>query len=475
MSWKSATCAVVLLGSLPTSGSAADATVAQADGIKSGLERYLGHGPVTVTPAGAAYKIDIELAKVLAVLAPYGVRLDPVTYTLTATPQDDGQWHVVSGGLPVVTMHIRDMTTSVAVNNQHFDGLFDPRLPAFTQATGSYDSLSVGATGKDTTQARQLGHGQQTVAARPAGDGLIDLKLTQTNADYAQEIAFNAVQEGARIALKSGPTQQNTAIDGVHIRALADLWAFLVAHPDKSALTHDQAALKGLLRQALPVFGHWGQDLSFETASAATPFGPVLARSLALHLDLKGLTADGAANLALKADGLTIPTGPLPSWANALMPTGFDLHDGVSGYRLDQAAEAAIDNLDLAGPQPLPQATLDTIGRTIASRDTVTVTIGDSRITTPTVEARFGGEVHFAGPVPSFKVMAHATGLDKAIAAIRTKAGSDPTAAQAIGLIMLVKGYGQAGSDGAFTWDIVGDGTGSVTVNGAPLPVGPPK
>lgn len=476
MSWKTAVCALLLLPGVPATCRAADATAAEAASIKASLERYLGHGPVAVTPAGASYAIDIDLQKVLAVLEPFGIRIDPVTTTMTATPQDDGLWHVVSAGLPLVTVHMRDATTSVAVNNQHFDGLFDPRLPAFTKATSSYDSLSVGATGTEApTQARQLGHGQQTVTGTPAGDGVIDLKLAQTNSDYAQDIAFPDAQGGQRVSIKSGPTVENVAIDGLHVRAVADLWAFLVAHPNKGALIRDQAALKTLLRQALPVFNHWSQDASLDMASAATPVGPVLAHALTGHFDLKGVTADGAASVGLKADGLTIPTGPLPAWAPALVPTSVDLHDAVSGFRLDQAAAAAIDGLDLGAPQLLPQATMNAIGATIAPRDQLTVTIGDSRITTPTVEARFGGEVHFAGPVPSFKVTAHATGLDKATAAIRAKAGQDATASQAIALLMLVKGYGQPDKDGALQWEIVADGTGEITVNGVPLPIGQPK
>ena len=223
------------------------------------------------------------------------------------------------------------------------------------------------------------------------------------------------------------------------------------------------------------MFGHWSQDGSLEAVSVATPIGPVLAHALSTHLDLKGLTADGSATFGIKADGLAIPAGALPAWAPALLPTSIDLHDGVSGYRLDEAAATAITALDLAATQPLSTETLDSIGKTVAPRDQVTVTVGESRITTPTVTARFGGEVHFAGPTPSFKITAHATGLDQAIASIRAHAAQDPAATQAIAIVMLVKGYGRAEADGALTWDILADGTGEITVNGVPLPIGQPK
>lgn len=476
MLWKTAVCALFLLPGMAARAEAADATAAGADTVRTSLERYLGRGPVAVTPAGAAYRIDIDLKKMLAVLEPFGLALDPVTVTMTAAPQEDGLWHVTGGGLPIVTVHMQGATTSVAVNNHRFDGLFDPKLPAFTKATSSYDSVSVGATGADApTQVRQLDHGQQLVTGTPAGDGVVDLKVAQTNSDYAQDIAFDGAEGGQRVSIKSGPTTDGLAVGGLRIRALTDLWAFLVAHPTTAALTGAQADLKALLRQALPVFGHWSQDGSLEAVSVATPIGPVLARSVATHLDLAGLTADGRATLGIKAEGLTIPAGMLPVWAPALLPTAVDLTDSVSGYRLDQAAATAITALDLGAAQPLPPDTMAAIGTTVAPRDQLTVTIGDSRITTPTVAARFGGEVHFAGPVPSFKVTAHAAGLDKAIAAIQGQAAQDPLASQAIALVMLVKGYGRAEPDGGLAWDIMADGTGAILVNGVPLPMGQPK
>ena len=44
-----------------------------------------------------------------------------------------------------------------------------------------------------------------------------------------------------------------------------------------------------------------------------------------------------------------------------------------------------------------------------------------------------------------------------------------------VAMLTLVKGYGKAEGTDAYSWDIAGDGTGAVTVNGVPLPVGPSK
>ena len=481
----SKTAAWTLAALLSGSGAAfaAPATSDEAQLIRGQLERYLGRGPVAVTPEGDAYRIAIDLKAALKGLERFGVTLDPVTYRLSAAAQGDGTWHVTSGSPPLITVKAGGQTTSIAANNQSFDGIFDPRIPAFTKSTSSYDSLSIGTVGTGqgkaatvtAVQTRQLQHGQQTMAATPAGDGVIDAKFTQGNTAYAQDFVLDAAKGAQHVTVTGGPTSDTFTISKLPIRALLDLWAFLVAHPSPDELKTNQAAFKDLLRRALPLFASLTQDGTLGQLAVATPFGPVAAHALSTHLDLTGLTDNGSASFAVKADDLVLPVALLPPWAPALIPTGIDLHDSLTGYRLDQAAEAAIDGLDLGAPEPLSPATSEKIQAALGSRDTLVVKLGDNRITTPTFEAQFSGEVHLVQPTPTFTVAVHARGLDKAIAAVRTKAAKDPTAAQAIAILTLVKGYGKADGNDAFSWDVAGDGTGALTVNGVPLPIGPSK
>ena len=477
----SRTAAWTLAALLATCGGAwaAAATPEEAKTIAGQLERYLGHGPVTVTPDGDAYKIDIDVKAALKGLERFGVTLDPATYSMMAAPQDGGTWHVTSGNPPLLTIKMNGQTTSVAVNNQKFDGIFDPRIPAFTKTTSSYDSLSIGTvgTGKTTgsVQTRQLQHGQQDSTATPSGDGIVDAKLTQGNSAYSQDIAIDAAKGMQHIAITGGATGDTFTIEKLPVRALLDLWAFLVAHPSQAELKANQAAFKDQLRRILPLFARFSQEGTLGQLAVTTPVGPVQAHALATHIDTTGLTDNGTTTLAIKADDLVLPVSTLPPWAAVLIPTGIDLHDTLTGYRLDKAAAAVIDGLDLGAPQPLSPEAMTKVQADLGSRDTLVVKLGDNRITTPTLQMRFSGEVHLVAPIPSFTVALHAEGLDKAIAAVRTKSGRDATAAQAIAMLTLIKGYGKAEGNDAFSWDILGDGTGSITVNGAPLPVGAPK
>ena len=472
---KPAILAVVL--ALSATAQAAETSVEQAGTIKTALERYLGQGPVSVSPAGAAYKINIDLKATLHRLEALGLAMEPASYTMMAAPLEDGTWHVTGGTLPPLTAKLNGQTTSIVANGQSFDGIFDPRIPAFTKSTGSYDSVSIGTVGdKVATQARQLSQGQQSTSAVATGDGVVDAKLTQGNAAFSQDVALDAPKgASSRLSIKSGPTSDVTAVEGLHIRALADLWAFLVAHPSTAALKSSQGDLKSLLRQALPLFQHWAQDASLDRVSMETPVGPFAMRAVKVHFDVGGLTPDGMASLAVTTDGLTVPTDKLPSWAEALIPTSFDLHQAISGYHLDQAARAGVDGLDLSAPQPLSPETLTRIKELLGPTDKMVVSVGPSRITSSTFDARFEGEVHMTLPSPAFTMKVQATGFDKAIETIQAKAPQDPSASQVIAVLMLVKGYGKTAPDGSMTWALAGDGTGAITVNGVPLPFGQTK
>lgn len=473
---------VVLIGTMG-GARAATATPDGAQALKAELARYFGAGPLAVSPSGEAYRIDIDIKAALKGLERLGVTLDPATYTVNAAPAADGTWHVTGGGLPLLTIKAGGQTTSIATNGQSFDGTFDPRIPAFTTSTSRYDSLSIGTVaaaegkaGPATVQTRDIKGGTQTLVATPAGRGIVDAKLAQTGESYAQEIVLDAAKGATHLAVKGGPTTDDLAIDTLQIRALLDLWAYLVAHPSADALKGDQAAFKDVLRRALPLFAHLNQDGTLGQVSVTTPIGPVSARTLTTHLATTGLVDGGAAEFGLKAEDLVLPHAMLPAWAPALIPTGLDLHESFSGLQLGKAAAKALDALDVGAPEPLtPAAAQEAFDAVLDAPTPPVVRLVDNHISTPTLDLRFTGEVHVGEPAPPFTVTVHATGFEKAIAAIQSTAAADPTAARAIALLTLVKGYGKAEGNDAFSWVVAGEGTGAVTVNGVPLPIGPAK
>ncbi|MDX7951657.1 hypothetical protein P7D22_10805 [Lichenihabitans sp. Uapishka_5] len=478
----SRTAAWTLAALLATTGGAfaAAATPDEAATIRTALERYLGQGPVAVAPAGEAYRIDIDLKAALKGLERFGVSLDPVTTSMTATPQGNGTWRVTGGAPPLLTVKAGGRTTSIVANGYAFDDIFDPRIPFLTKSTSHYDSLSLGTvtgdgTGPASVQTRQLTKGEQSATATVVGDGIVDIAGTQTNAAYAQDIAIDAAAGGRHIAFKGGASTDGLTVKALSARALMDLWAFLVAHPTPDALKAASADLKSKLRQALPVFADLTQDGTLANLAVESPIGPIAAHSLTTHVALAGLTQAGSATLGLKAEGLALPTASLPAWTAVLIPTTLDLQDTVSGFRLDQAARTAIDLMEPGAPQLLSPENLDKVRTALGSRDTLVVTLGENHIVTPTLDAHVSGSVRLAGPVPSLAVTLRASGLDAAIAAVRAKGAKDSTAIQAITMLTLVKGYGKAETDGTMSWAMMGDGTGAVTVNGVPLPIGIPK
>lgn len=442
-----------------------------ADDVKAALARYFGQSALSVTAAGEAFRVDFDLKALLKALEALGVTIEAAPYAVTLTPNSDGLWQVKSDGLPRLTATIGGQTTSLVTNGQSFEGRFDPRIPAFLSWTGHYDSQSVGVTGRGTdTQTRMLTGGEQRYSASESGDGIIDGKLSQDNASYAQTIVVGDPKAPIDVSIKGGRASDVTIIAGLHVRALTNLWAFFVAHPSFETIKADQAGLRDLLRRALPVFSRLSQDGSLDGLTVTSPIGPFKAGHAASRIATNGLTADGNFELSFSADALTLPTDKLPPWTTQLLPTAVALKTTASGFHLDAAARTLIDAFDLTQPQPIPQATLDALGPMLGDPKDIRIAIGESRITSPTINLGFSGTVVPTQPTPKVELTLHATGLDKAIEKVSEAAKTDASAQQGVALLLLAKGYGKAAPDGALTWDVSLDQDRVITVNGVPLP-----
>lgn len=460
----------------------APATPEQAQAIKLALERYTGAGSgtepsaVSVTPDGDHYVIAIDLKQAFRALAPLGLTVEAATYAVSATPQDGGLWHVASASLPRVTARHGDETYSVAINAPSFDGMFDPQLPGFRSSNFAYTSLSIAALGgKGGDYTRAVEGGKQSSATTPTTDGVANLQTTQTNTAYAQDFTLapppktgSAISD--RLTFKGGPTSDTLTVSNLHVRALTDLWAFFVAHPDEAAIKAAQTDLRGVLRQALPLFDVWSQSGSVEHLTVESPVGVFAADAIAGHVDVTGLVAQGLLDTEAKVDGLTLPGGLTPGWAAGLLPTSFALKQSLSGFHLDAMARDAIDRFDLNAVQPLKPDDMARLRTMIGPLDQMVLTLAPSHIVSKLLDLHFDGDVRFRQPVPDFHVNIRASGIDNAIQDIQSKAAGDMHATQLIALMVLAKGLGHAEPDGTMTWAVTKTPTGQITVNGLDLP-----
>lgn len=261
-------------------------------------------------------------------------------------------------------------------------------------------------------------------------------------------------------------------VQGLHIRALADLWTFLVAHSDTEALKAAQSQLRDLLHQALPLFKQWSQQATVNDLAVQSSLGVFKAQMAGGSLTLAGLSGDGRAELSTTVDGLAIPEGLVPDWASDLIPSTVALRQTLSGYRLAEAADLAISSFDLNRAELYPPDTSERMKALVGPLDKMTLEVAPSHLASKLLDITVQGTVRFAQPVPNVAMTIRATGLDNAIKAIQAKAGGDPLASQVTGVMVLAKGFGKADPDGALTWVVAKSDAGGITINGIALPGG---
>ena len=467
---------------------AASATPEQAQTIKTALEKYLGRGTgpdgssVKVTPDNERYAVDLDLKRLFQPLEALGFQLEPFTYRLILAPQDSGTWRVTNGGTTRLTAKMGDRTFSLAMNGTQFDGVFDPAIPFFTHSTTSYDSLSFGsAGGPGETQTRDVKGGKMEATAEKVGDGVITIHSTQSATETVQDSAGGSPRPGVtapvapKFSLKFGPSNDEGRVEGLRIRSLMDLWAFFVAHASEESIKADQEQLRTLLRAALPVLNHISQKTSIDTAAVTTELGDFAVKSAAASLDMKGLVADGQIGTDIGIDGLAIPTGLIPSWAEGLLPTSVALKESFSGFHLDGASQEIVNTFDLKAKDPLAPDTVERLKTLVGPLDNMAVTIAPSRLVSRLLDAKFEGRVQLKMPMPDVDVTIAVTGMDNAIKDIQSKAEGDEHAKQLIAVLLLSKGFGKAEANGALSWHVTSDGSGGFLVNGVALPFGPGK
>ena len=462
-----------------TGASAAPATSEQASAIKAAIERYVGGGtggasPVAVTPENDHYSVAIDLKQAFHVLERFGFALDPATYAMSATPLEGGTWRVASSGVPRITAKHGDNSYSVIVNNAKFEGVFDPDVLGFQTSSFAYDSMSIAVvTPQGGTQTREINRGRQTSTGTTTGEGIASVQIAQHNDGFSQDVHLDVPgPNGAPglLSLKSASETANLAVDDLHSRAITELWAFFVEHPDEEAIKASQTDLKNLLRKALPLFRQWSQGGSAEHLSIDSPFGAFTAEHIGGQFKTTGLVQDGKIEADLHYDGATIPTGLVPGWAEGLVPTTAALQQSFAGFHLDTVGQQVIDGLSFDTPDLLSTETVQKLRESVGPLERMVATLGPSHFESKDLKLDLDGEVRLTKPLPDFSVNIRASGLDQALQNIQARAEGDKNASQLIAVLVLAKGLGKAGTDGSLSWAVTKSGAGDVLINGLSLP-----
>ncbi len=465
---------------------AAPATPEEAARLTALFERYVGHpapgepSSVTVAPRGEDYAVTLDLKRATAGLASLGFTLDPYTSAMTLTPLPDGTWKVTSHDGPPLVLHAGAQTVSSASATAAFEGVFDPKLRAFSSLKNEQTGYTYAQMTPTSVQNRRADRIEIKGIGVAAEGGTVSTGIHSALTGTAGDVTFKpatadpapgdppaaAPQPGTALSYTSPTGTLDVSLERARIDGLLDLWAFFVAHPTHDSIASAQDELKALLRGGLPFLDGVREAAAFDTVSVTTPVGAVSMKSFASGLDLAGLAATGKATGALSMNDLVIPSGQLPVWSAGLVPTGLDLHVAVDGFHAAEAAVKAVDDLDLRHEVVITPEQKDAVGHVFWPGGG-TVALLPSRLITKVLDLRVEGQATM-GATPGGRLTVRGKGLDAEIAALQAQAGTDPAAGQVLGPLVLAKNLAKPDPDGGLLW-VIEFGDGPVKINGATL------
>jgi hypothetical protein len=469
------TAIALLLATASTAAIAAE----DAASVQKSLQTYLGSEPgvVTVAPAGDDLQITIDITPYInkGNLPDTKVALSP--FVLTAHANGDGTWETKSSAPLNFSMSSPALTFDFKSGTSEWTGTFDEELRGFTKThsemgNGSLTETIVDpGTGAKTNVAYTIGKylSDSTATKRDAGvaDVVASISAENLQGTWSLEGGNPAAGGGSFAAQKIGYQTNGT---GVRQRAVMDLIAWFVSHPNKDAIIKDQADLKKSLLAALPVMETMSGNETFEGLAVQSPFGNFTAQSAKIGIEAAGFTKDGRATETFEVAGLGIPAGLAPPWSIDLIPSALSFGFGASGFDADAPARLFIDKMDLSKDPPISPDVNPALAAAAMPNGTVNITLPPTTITAPayTISMTGGMEMTMLGPKGG-KVDIKMKGLDAVMAKLQEAAQTDPQAAQAIAGIVAAKGMAKTEADGTSSWAIVYSPDGKVSVNGLDL------
>lgn len=465
---------ILLAGS--SSASWAAAGPEQAQRLTALFQSYLGSEPgvVTVQVAGDAYRARFDAAPYIAKFARPGFAASLTPVELTLSDLGGGKWKVDQDQPLSVAVSVEGQVEfRASLARVQGTGMFDEALGGFASTAADLTQLAVEQTVTEAGQAATIAYTIAAIHQESAMSGTgekADATTAITLTDIRQTISMPPAADGSMpgmdIAITASGGAQNGKVGGFRPRALAELAAWLVAHPSPDAIKAGQSALKDRLRAALPVFESLSGTSTFNDISFNTTLGRFGVKALAVDVDMTGILASGSFRERIGISGLSLPDGIVPPWAAGLAPESFSLDIGVADYDLDAPARIVLDALDLDKDPPLPPETEAALQKALLPKGTVTLTLGPSALAARAFDLKAEGLLT-AGPMapPAGNALLRLKGIDAIVAALQA-APAEMGAQQIMPLILMAKGVAKQEPDGALSWRLESASDGALTING---------
>ncbi len=471
----------VALAGAATPGRAAPATAEEAGRLAAVLQTYAGAPApgatptVTVTPQGEGYRAAIDVTRLAAPLHALDVDLvatDPLVLTLT--PLLDGTWRVARGSFPRFGFTTRKgFTYSVQFDGTAADGIFDPRISAFThQETTSGSTTGSITDGSYAQHSQFVQHGRQTVDAHGPDAGDVSSTLHELDSDLSYHSHGAAVgRAGAApvrpdldVAMTARALTTDVATTHENVASLLAVVAFLAAHPSRAQLVADQPRLRELLLAMLPYAASFAVGSELKGVTLDVNGGKASLDVLSQHAALGTDEAKDALAVSLNFAGLKIAGGQLPPWVGLLLPQDLTLDLQTSPLDVTAALRVLVQRTDLAADRAVPpDAVADALSK-LARGGAISLHVKPSALANAALQVAATGS--YDGAAATMALQVEAAGLDREVDML--VGADDPMAGQAAQVLSVARTLGKQLPDGRLAWDIRASAA-AITVNGVPL------
>ena len=448
-------------------------TQADADKIRDALKPYLGPAAdqIKILPLDDGYKATVDFTAVLASAKAKGIDATISPIEITAKPMGGNKWQLHQEGDLTVAGKMPTGSLNEKIVGMSFNATLDLDQGILTASDATAKSFVVDEDFSDEKgvkiNAHITGDGmstKSTMKLNPAGG--VDINANATLGQFALVEHVDDGKQPVDINVKSSGGQFDAAMTGAKGKPWLDLLKFGIAHPEPMPTAEDQGELKSILVEALPVFQTIDEKGSFDKVEIVTPLGPFTIDKVGILLKANGVVKDGSLEEGFSVDGLTIPPGLAPIWAQGLVAKNSKLDFKLSGFDLATFATGFLDAADFSVTPPVSKDVTDKLAQALLPTGAATITLGPSSVSNGTYN--LGAEGTFsAGPaaVPTGKAKITLSGLDDIMKIIN--AAPPEAGLQQVGAVVIVaKGLGKAGADGTTSWDIEATPDGQVLVNG---------
>lgn len=451
------------------------ATDAGAQKLMETFTTYLGAyaDVVTVTPQGDSYEVKIDPTDLVAGLKAQGASSAVMPVVLTLSDMGDGKWTVSQDGPFAFAVQIPGLVDlDIKAANQSWSAVYDERLKAFETTKGEISGMTM------RELVTQPGQPEMNVAysidkvtmesrATAAAAGGVDSTISYSISGLSE--TFTVPPTPQMPAPMDITIQVETYVADAKLAALRsseilDLWAWVVAHPDKAAVEADFGAMKDKVRAALPLFDAITANGAMTNLAGTTPFGAFSADAATIAIGMNGVKADGKLHEKIALTGLKFPTEVMPIWVPSLLPDAATLDLTLDGFNLAAPAQILLDAIR-PGETLAPEVNAQMLQAALPD-GAMRIELASTGLSSAMYDISIRGDMKVgpALPMPIGSAFITVTGLDAVMTALQS--APPEVSQQAIPGMMMARGLAKTDAPDSYSWAIEMAEGGKITVNG---------